>query len=122
MTDSLVHRSPIPAVSPQPAMPYAVPSGEECSAPQHRVAIPAKMRFSCSSSFAVEVTAMSLAGFTCDALQSAHPGTLCWLTLPGLGALEAAVVRNGNQGIACSFRNKLNPAVLDHYIAKYQAP
>ena len=122
MTDSLVRRSPISTVNNQPAKQYALVSEAGRCAPRHRISIPGKMRFSCSSSFPVEVTDMSLVGFICDALQTAHPGTLCWLTLPGLGALEAEVVRHGNQGIGCSFKNRLNPAVLDHYVAKYQMP
>lgn len=122
MTDSLVRRLPVAAIHKPPPMPHAAASAEGQYAPDHRVSIPGKMRFSCSSSFPVEVTGMSLAGFICDALQTAHPGTLCWLTLPGLGALEAEVVRHGNQGIGCSFKNRLNPAVLDHYVAKYQMP
>ena len=122
MTDSLVRRLPISAVKNQPSMQYTVAPEADQSAPRHRISIPAKMRFSCSSSFPVEVTDMSLAAFTCDALLTAHSGTLCWLTLPGLGALEAEMVRHGNQGIGCSFKSLLNPAVLDHFIAKYQVP
>jgi hypothetical protein len=100
-------------------MPYAIASSEDRCAQRHRLSIPAKMRFSCSSSFPVEVTDMSIAGFACDALINVHPGTLCWLTLPGLGALEAEVAHHGNEGIGCSFKSLLNQAVLNHYIAKY---
>jgi len=122
MTDPLVRRAPISAVNNHPAMQYAAASEADRCAPRQPISIPGKMRFSCSTSFPVEVTDISLAGFTCDALLTAHPGTLCWLTLPGLGALEAEVVRHGNQGIGCSFKNRLNPAVLDHYVAKFQMP
>jgi len=100
---------------------YAIASEEDRCAPRQRLAIPARMRFSCSSGFPVEVTDMSLAGFACDALSAAHPGTLCWLTLPGLGALEAEVVRHSNDGIGCAFKNLLNLAVLNHYVARYPA-
>lgn len=102
-------------------VPYAIASDEDRCAPRHRLAIPARMRFSCSSGFAVEVTDMSLAGFACDALLEVHPGTLCWITLPGLGALEAEVVRHSNEGIGCAFKNLLNLAVLNHYSSKYPA-
>ena len=100
---------------------YAIASQEDRCAPRHRLSIPARMRFSCSSSFPVEVTDMSLAGFACDALLSVHPGTICWLTLPGLGALEAEVVRRGNDGVGCAFKRLLNLAVLDHYVRQYPA-
>lgn len=122
MTDSMVRRSPNIAVNNQPELPYAIASEEDRCALRHPVSIPAKMRFSCSSSFPVEVTNLSLAGFACDALVTVQPGGLCWLTLPGLGALEAEVVHQSNRGIGCSFQRLLNPAVLDHYIAKYPVP
>tara|TARA_R110000824_G_scaffold225550_5_gene413200 strand:- start:1930 stop:2439 length:510 start_codon:yes stop_codon:yes gene_type:complete len=121
MTDSMVRRPPPSATGSLPAMPYAVASDEDRCALRHQLLIPAKMRFSCSSSFPVAVVDMSIAGFACDALVQAHPGTLCWLTLPGLGALEAEVVRHDHQGMGCAFKNMLNLAVLNHYVAKYPA-
>ena len=102
-------------------MPYAIASEEDRCAPRHRLSIPAKMRFSCSPSFPVKIMDMSVAGFACDALLQAHPGTLCWLTLPGLGALEAHVVRHDHDGMGCAFKNLLNPAVLDLFVRKYPA-
>ncbi len=100
---------------------YAHAAEEDRCAPRHRLAIPAKLRFSCSNSFAVEVTDMSLAGFACDALLEIGSGTRCWLTLPGLGALEAEVVRTGTRGLGCSFVNLIGLPVLDRFIAKYPA-
>lgn len=121
MTESNVRRPPSVAADSLPKLPYAIACEEDRCAPRHRLSIPAKMRFSCSSSFPVTVVDMSVAGFACDALLQAHPGTLCWLTLPGLGALEAEVVRHDHQGIGCAFRNMLNPAVLAQFVTKYPA-
>ncbi len=102
-------------------LPYAIASEEDRCAPRHRLSIPARMRFSCSSSFAVEVTNMSLAGFACDAVLDAYPGRLCWLTLPGLESLEAEVIPHNENGMGCAFKNLLHPAVLRHYAMKYPA-
>ena len=121
MTDSMTRRPPSTAAKSVPVISYAMAAEEDRCALRHRLSIPAKMRFSCSSSFAVEVVDISIAGFACDALVQAHPGTLCWLTLPGLGALEAEVVRHDRDGMGCAFKNLLNPAVLDHFAAKYPA-
>lgn len=121
MPDSITHMPGAIANDVEQNLPYAIASDEDRCAPRHRLAIPARMRFSCSSSFPVQVTDMSLAGFACDALLAVHPGTLCWLTLPGLGALEAEVVRHSNEGMGCAFKNLLNLAVLNHYVAKYPA-
>ncbi len=121
MPDSTTRAPSAIANNDEQNLPYAIASDEDRCAPRQRLAIPARMRFSCSSSFPVEVTDMSLAGFACDALLAAHPGTLCWLTLPGLGALEAEVVRHSNDGVGCAFKNLLNLAVLNHYAAKFPA-
>jgi hypothetical protein len=121
MQDSITQKSTTIANDDQRTLPYAIASDEDRCAPRQRLAIPARIRFSCSPSVPVEVTDMSLAGFACDALSAAHPGTLCWLTLPGLGALEAEVVRHGNHGMGCAFKNLLNLAVLNLYVAKYPA-
>lgn len=104
---------------PTTIAPYAFAAEEDRCAPRHKVGLPAKMRFSGSSSFDVEVADLSLAGFSCDALLQSHPGTRCWLTLPGLVPLEAEVIHRSNLGLGCAFQTMLNPAVLDHYIANY---
>lgn len=106
---------------PTAIAPYAFAAEEDRCALRHKVAIPAKLRFSGSSSFATEVANISLAGFACDALLQAHPGTRCWLTLPGLAPLEAEVIHRNNLGLGCAFKDMLNPAVLDRYIASYPA-
>ena len=102
--------------------PYATAAEEDRCGPRYKVAVPAKMRFSGCSSFAIEVTNLSLSGFACDALVQAHPGTRCWLTLPGLAPLEAEVVHRSNIGLGCAFHTMLNAAVLDRYIVGYPAP
>ncbi len=115
MTSTLIQDRKIP-----PTMaPYAFMAEEDRCAPRHKVAIPAKMRFSGSNSFDTEVANISLAGFACDALLQAHPGTRCWLTLPGLAPLEAEVIHRSNVGLGCALRHMLNPAVLDRYISNY---
>lgn len=104
---------------PPTIAPYTFAAEEDRCAPRHKVAIPAKLRFSGSTSFAVEVANISMAGFACDALLQAHPGTRCWLTLPGLAPLEAEVIHINNMGLGCAFQTMLNPAVLDRFIASY---
>ena len=121
MPESTIYEPAAIANDEERKLPYEIASQEDRCAPRQRLSIPARMRFSCSSAFQVEVTDMSLAGFACDALMASPPGTLCWLTLPGLGALEAEVVRHSNDGMGCAFKNLLNLAVLNHYVAKYPA-
>lgn len=121
MTDSMVRRSRPSVVDSQPTVPYAIAAEEDRCAVRYALSIPARMRFSCSPGFPVTIMNMSVAGFACDALLGSPPGTLCWLTLPGLGALEAEVVRHDPDGMGCAFKTLLNPAVLDLYVRKYPA-
>jgi len=121
MSDSTFRMVPASANAIQQNLPCSIASDEDRCAPRQRLRVAARMRFSCSSSFPTEVTDMSIAGFTCDALLQVPPGTLCWLTLPGLGALEAEVVWHSKHGMGCAFKNLLNLAVLNHYVAKFPA-
>lgn len=98
---------------------YAFAAEEDRCAIRYKVAIPARLRFSCAQSFDVVMSDISLAGFNCDALLQAHAGTRCWITMPGLGSLEAEVVRHDNRGLGCAFGVLLNPAVLDRLVATY---
>jgi hypothetical protein len=100
---------------------YALASGEDRCAVRHKVAVPAKLRLSGCSSFAVNVTDLSLAGFACDAMVQSPPGTRCWLALPGLTPLEAEVVHRSNLGLGCAFQNLLNAAVLERFVTGYAA-
>ena len=98
---------------------YAQAAQEDRSAPRVKVHIPAMLRPSGEQRFQVEVTTLSLSGFSCFALTSQHPGRLCWLTLPGLGALQAEVVRNDGMTLGCAFASLLSPAVLNHIVAQF---
>lgn len=100
-------------------VPYAFSAEEDRCAIRYKMHIQAGMRFSGSNRFDVTVSDMSLAGFSCDALLQIHPGTLCWLNLPGFSSLPSEVVRYDNRGLGCAFAQLLNPAVLDNLIAKY---
>ena len=101
---------------------YVFAAEEDRCAPRHKVLIPAQLRFSGSTSFTVQVTDLSLAGFACDALLQTHAGTRCWLKLPTLAALEAETVHCNRDSLGCAFQNLLSPAVVDRFITHYPAP
>ncbi|MGH6780791.1 MAG: PilZ domain-containing protein [Sphingomonadaceae bacterium] len=101
---------------------YGAAAQEDRCAPRLLVRIPATLRPSGQSGFAVVVTDLSLAGFACQAVTSMHPGTLCWLTLPGLSGQQAEIVWNNGQLVGCAFANLLNQAVLNSILARYRVP
>jgi hypothetical protein len=97
---------------------YAIAAQEDRSAPRISLKIPATLRPSGQTGFSVVVRDLSLSGFACEAVTGMHVGTICWLTLPGLGGLQAEVMRNDGIVVGCAFANLLNPAVLDSVIAR----
>jgi PilZ domain len=98
---------------------YLVAAQEDRCAPRTRLAIPASLRPSGDKGFATTVHDLSLGGFSCEALSRMRPGALCWLTLPGLAALQAEVIWNHGGMVGCAFANLLNPAVHDAIIDRY---
>ena len=86
---------------------YDLAAQEDRCAPRTKLAIPAQLR-------------LSLSGFSATAITRMHPGTVCWLTLPGLEALQAEVVWWENNLCGCAFSNLLSPIVHDNILARYR--
>ena len=97
--------------------PYQLASLEDRCAPRIRLRIAAKLRYSSGQAFSVLVTDLSVAGFRCELTSSARPPALCWLTLPGLRALQSEVAWNNGCQVGCAFSNVLDQAVLDHILS-----
>ncbi len=104
---------------PQTHDSYLVAAQEDRCAPRTRLEIPASLRPSGDKGFATTVHDLSLGGFSCEALLRMRPGALCWLTLPGLAALQAEVIWNHQGKIGCAFANLLNPAIHESILARY---
>jgi PilZ domain len=100
---------------------YEDAAQEDRSAPRIKLNIPASMRPSGSSGFAVIVKDLSLSGVACEALTGMGAGTRVWLTLPGLAALQAKIVWNDGTMVGCEFDSLLNPAVLSNILARFPA-
>jgi hypothetical protein len=90
---------------------YLTATDEDRCAPRARVDIIATLRASGAQRFVVRVKDLSIAGFACEAVTGMKSGALCWLTLPGLSALQAEVVWNDGATVGCAFASLLNPAV-----------
>lgn len=100
--------------------PYAGEAIEDRCAPRVRTDIPALIRVAGGQKTPTVVRDIAIAGFSCEIVMGSRPGTLCWLTLPGLAAQEAEIVWNSGHMIGCAFRNLLNRAVLDSVLARCQ--
>lgn len=99
---------------------YALAAQEDRCAVRVRVSIPGSLRPSGARGFQTVVHDLSLSGFSAAAVNRMQPGALCWLTLPGLEALQAEVVWWNNSLVGCAFSQLLSPIILDNVLARWR--
>ncbi|MBS0482801.1 MAG: PilZ domain-containing protein [Proteobacteria bacterium] len=99
---------------------YFVASQEDRSAPRTRISIPATLRVSGSRGFQTVIHDLSLSGFCGAAVNRLLPGTVCWLTLPGLEALQSEVIWWDNSLVGCAFNRLLNPIVHNNILTRWR--
>ena len=99
---------------------YHIAAQEDRCAPRTKIIIPAQLRASGARSFQTVVNDLSLSGFSATAISRMHPGSVCWLTLPGLESLQAEVVWWEDQLCGCAFSELLSPIVHDNILARYR--
>ena len=99
---------------------YAVASQEDRSAPRTKMSIPASIRASGSKAYQTVVRDLSLSGFSATAINRLHPGTLCWITLPGLESMQAQVIWWENSLVGCAFQKLLSPIIYDNILAQWR--
>lgn len=100
--------------------PYAHAAQEDRCAPRTRISIPATLRPSGSKGFQTVVHDLSISGFSAVVINRLHPGTYCWLTLPGLESMQGQVVWWENGVVGCAFEKLLSPIIHDSIIARWQ--
>lgn len=101
--------------------PYYTAAQEDRSAPRVRISIPATLRFSGARGLQTVVHDLSLSGFCAAAVNRVRPGTVCWLTLPGLEALQAEVIWWNNSLTGCAFDHLLSAVVHDTILARWSS-
>ena len=100
---------------------YAVAAQEDRCADRSAVTIPSSLRPSGGRAFATTVLDLSLAGFSAACPDRMLPGTVCWLTLPALEALQAEVVWWDNGKAGCAFARLLSPIVHDNIVLRFRS-
>jgi hypothetical protein len=100
---------------------YAVASQEDRCADRSAVTIPSSLRPSGGRGFATTVLDLSLAGFSAACPDRMLVGTVCWLTLPGLEALQAEVVWWDNARVGCAFARLMSPIVHDNIVLRFRS-
>ena len=99
---------------------YEIAAQEDRSAPRVDLHIPAQLRISGQNKFPTVVSDLSLGGFCAVAIGRIHPGTVCWLTLPGLEAMMAEVIWWEGSKVGCAFNQLLGPIVYDNLMERWQ--
>lgn len=100
---------------------YFFAAQEDRSAPRTRISIPATLRISGARGFQSMIHDLSLSGFCAAAVSRLHPGTVCWLTLPGLEALQARIVWWDNSLAGCAFEQMLSPIVYESLLERWRS-
>lgn len=80
------------------------------------VKVRAHLRDRGQTRFEIDVVDLSQSGFRAETSFTLWPGTVVWLTLPGLAPLEAVVAWRDKAAYGCAFAKPLHPAVFDHII------
>ena len=98
---------------------YFTAAQEDRSAPRTRIVIPATLRITGGRTFQTVVRDLSVSGFCAAAINPVSPGSVCWLTLPQMEALQARVVWWNNSLVGCAFAELISPSahttVLNHW-------
>jgi hypothetical protein len=103
----------------KPFAPYKTAALEDRSAPRRKLRIPSMLRPTGFKGFSVVVQDISLSGFAAEACTGMKAGTRVWLTMPGMGPLQAEIAWNDGTVVGCAFHNLLNPAVLDSIVERF---
>jgi hypothetical protein len=98
---------------------YAVASQEDRSAPRVRLTMPATMRPAGANKFQTVVRNLSLSGFSATAISRIPVKTTCWLTLPGMEALQAHVVWWEQGFVGCAFERLMSPHDYESVLARW---
>lgn len=100
---------------------YLIAAQEDRCALRSAVTIPATLRQSGGRGVATTVLDLSLAGFSAACPDRMLTGTKCWLTLPGIEALQAEVIWWDNAKVGCAFHRLLSPIVHDNIVLRYRS-
>lgn len=104
-----------------PSVARAMSGSESRRAERAVVSLRAKLRERGANKFTIDVIDLSTTGFRCETSFTLYMGHAVWLTLPGLGGLEATVAWKRGYSYGFAFNRPLHPAVFDHIVKLSEA-
>jgi hypothetical protein len=99
---------------------YALAAQEDRSAHRVRLTIPATLRPAGARKFQTVVRDLSLSGFSATAITRIPAKTMCWLTLPGLEALQAHVIWWERGIVGCALEQLLSPLEYENVLVRWR--
>ncbi len=99
---------------------YENAAQEDRSAPRERISIPASLRASGGKGYQTVVCDLSMSGFSASAMSRIHPGSYCWLTLPGMESMAAKVIWWDNGLVGCAFEKLIAPIIFEDLMKRWQ--
>lgn len=94
----------------------AAATGDNRSTLRRAVRLDARVRDRGAARFAIRVLDLSMTGFRAETAFTIRPGSLVWITLPGLQGLEAEIAWQRGDHIGAAFRTPLHAAVFEHIV------
>jgi hypothetical protein len=91
-------------------------SNDNRSTLRKSVKLDARVRDRGTSRFAIQIVDLSMTGFRAETVFTLRPGSVIWLTLPGLQGLEATVAWQRGDYVGAAFRQPLHAAVFEHIV------
>lgn len=91
-------------------------AGDNRATLRKAVGLDARVRDRNASRFAIRVLDLSRTGFRGETAYSIRPGSIIWITLPGLQSLEATIAWQRGEYIGAAFRQPIHPAVFEHIV------
>jgi hypothetical protein len=95
---------------------YTEAAQEDRSAPHVGIRLRSSLRPSGQASFETSVIDLSLGGFAAWCGNPLPPGTLCWLTLPGVKPMQSEVVWWEDKFVGCAFSELLDPSTYNEVV------
>ncbi len=80
------------------------------------VKLDARVRDRSATRFAIQIVDLSMTGFRGNTVFTLRPGSLVWITLPGLQGLEATIAWQRGEEVGGAFRQPLHAAVFEHIV------
>lgn len=86
-----------------------------------RISIPASLRIKGGHGFQTVVHDLSMSGFCAAAVSRIRPGSVCWLTLPGMESLQGEAIWWDNSLVGVAFDRLLSPIVYEDIMARWRS-